>query len=57
MLPEVRGFAIDAMMAMIREDLAALNVSHAVFFSERSLQGAAMAERLLEPSRHCAREA
>ncbi len=39
-LPEVRRYAIDAMMAMIREDLAALNVSHAVFFSERSLQAA-----------------
>ncbi len=25
------------MMVMIREDLAALNVTHAVFFSERSL--------------------
>ena len=29
--------AIDAMMAMIRDDLAALNVHHDVFFSERSL--------------------
>ena len=29
--------AIDSMMAMIREDLAALNVHHDVFFSERSL--------------------
>ncbi|TWG95540.1 arginyl-tRNA synthetase [Mesorhizobium sp. J18] len=29
--------AIDAMMVMIREDLAALNVHHEVFFSERSL--------------------
>ncbi|MDP3895300.1 MAG: arginine--tRNA ligase [Mesorhizobium sp.] len=28
---------IDAMMAMIREDLAALNVHHEVFFSERTL--------------------
>ena len=28
------------MMAEIREDLAALNISHDVFFSERSLQGA-----------------
>lgn len=37
-LPQVRDFAIDAMMAMIRADLAALNVSHAVFFSERTLQ-------------------
>ncbi len=34
----VRKRAIDAMMAMIREDLAALNVVHDVFFSERSLQ-------------------
>ena len=29
--------AIDAMMALIREDLAALNVHHDVFFSERDL--------------------
>jgi arginyl-tRNA synthetase len=36
-LPLVRAKAIDMMMAMIREDLAALNVTHDVFFSERSL--------------------
>jgi arginyl-tRNA synthetase len=30
--------AIDGMMAMIRDDLAALGVVHEVFFSERSLQ-------------------
>jgi arginyl-tRNA synthetase len=36
-LPIVKDKAIDAMMAMIREDLAALNVTHEVFFSERSL--------------------
>ena len=36
-LPVVREAAIDAMMAMIREDLAALNIRHDVFFSERSL--------------------
>ncbi len=36
-LPLVRIIATDAMMAMIREDLAALNVRHDVFFSERSL--------------------
>ncbi len=36
-LPIVRDRAIAAMMAMIREDLAALNVEHDVFFSERSL--------------------
>lgn len=33
----VKDRAIDAMMAMIREDLAALNVHHDVFFSERAL--------------------
>ncbi len=33
-----RDAAIDAMMEEIRGDLAALNVKHAVFFSERSLQ-------------------
>jgi arginyl-tRNA synthetase len=36
-LPLVRAKAIEMMMAMIREDLAALNVRHDVFFSERSL--------------------
>jgi arginyl-tRNA synthetase len=36
-LPQVRAFAIDAMMDMIREDLKALSIDHAVFFSERSL--------------------
>src|SRR3984893_618810 len=51
-LDEVRGAAIDAMMAMIRADLACLNIKHEVFFSERSLTrggagdlvGAAIAE-------------
>jgi arginyl-tRNA synthetase len=37
-LPLVREAAIDAMMEMIRGDLAALNIHHDVFFSERSLQ-------------------
>src|SRR3954453_1377124 len=32
-----RAKSIDMMMAMIREDLAALNVKHEAFFSERSL--------------------
>ncbi|MGH6831166.1 MAG: arginine--tRNA ligase, partial [Methylocella sp.] len=36
-LDEVRGAAIDAMMAMIRADLACLNIDHDVCFSERSL--------------------
>jgi arginyl-tRNA synthetase len=36
-LPIVRAKAIDMMMDAIRADLAALNVRHDVFFSERSL--------------------
>jgi arginyl-tRNA synthetase len=36
-LPIVRQATIDAMMALIRDDLAALDVRHDVFFSERSL--------------------
>jgi arginyl-tRNA synthetase len=36
-MPLVKDRTIDAMMAMIREDLAALNVHHDVFFSERTL--------------------
>ncbi len=38
-LPLVRRRAIDAMMAMIRDDLAALNIAHEVFASERELTG------------------
>lgn len=36
-LPIVRDKAVSMMMAEIREDLAALNVKHDIFFSERSL--------------------
>ena len=36
-LPEVRHFAIDAMMNLVRENLAALGVKHEVFSSERAL--------------------
>ena len=36
-LPSVRAKAIAAMMAMIKDDLAALKIKHHVFFSERSL--------------------
>lgn len=36
-LPLVRTFAISRMMDMIRDDLAALNIRHDVFFSEASL--------------------
>ncbi|MFD1744225.1 arginine--tRNA ligase [Rhizobium helianthi] len=36
-MPIVKDRAIDAMMAMIREDLDALNVHHDIFYSERTL--------------------
>ena len=36
-LPVVRAKAIEMMMASVRADLAALNINHDVFFSERSL--------------------
>jgi arginyl-tRNA synthetase len=39
-LPVVRSRAIAVMMAMIREDLKALNIVHDVFSSERALTGA-----------------
>ena len=36
-LPVVRAKAIEMMMAMVRVDLAALNIAHDIFYSERSL--------------------
>jgi arginyl-tRNA synthetase len=39
-LPAARKRAIDAMMAMIRDDLAALHIAHEIFASERALTGA-----------------
>jgi arginyl-tRNA synthetase len=36
-LPMVREAAVGAMLAMIKDDLAALDIRHDVFFSERSL--------------------
>ncbi|MCP5002124.1 MAG: arginine--tRNA ligase [Hyphomicrobiales bacterium] len=38
-MPIVKDRSIEAMMRMIREDLAALNVVHDVFYSERELHG------------------
>ncbi len=46
-LPEVREIATDAMMAMIRADLALLNVRMDRFFSERSLYGTGRIEAAL----------
>ncbi|MGD9803525.1 MAG: arginine--tRNA ligase [Hyphomicrobiaceae bacterium] len=36
-LPFIRAFSTDAMLGMIKDDLAALNIKHDVFFSEREL--------------------
>ena len=47
-LPVVRAAAIDAMMAMIREDLAALNVHHDVFFPEAGLQRGPQGDRVAQ---------
>lgn len=47
-LGEVRTFATEAMMAMIREDLALLDVEMDVFFSEKSLYGTGRIEAALQ---------
>jgi arginyl-tRNA synthetase len=47
-LPPVRRFAIDAMMDMIREDLAAIGIRHDVFFSEATLQGGEAGNKVAE---------
>ncbi|MFK7937919.1 MAG: arginine--tRNA ligase [Roseovarius sp.] len=46
-LAEVRAFSTDAMMALIREDLAALGVKMDVFYSEKSLYGTGQIEAAL----------
>ena len=47
-LEEVRVFATERMMEMIRADLAALGVKMDVFFSEKSLYGTGRIEQALE---------
>ena len=44
----VRDFAIDAMLASIREDLALLGVSHDVFSSERALVASGAADAAID---------
>ena len=46
-LPDVREFAIERMMAMIRGDLAALGVAMDVYFSERALTNTGQTEAAL----------
>ncbi len=47
-LADIRAFATDAMMDLIREDLAALGVEMDVFYSEKSLYGTGRIEEALE---------
>lgn len=47
-LPIIRDASIDAMMAMIREDLAALGIDQDVFFSERTLHQGGAGESAIE---------
>ena len=47
-LGPVRSFAVAAMMALIREDLAAIGIRHAVFTSERAIVEAGMIEAAVE---------
>ena len=46
-MPPVRDFAIDAMMGLIRDDLAALGIAHDVFSSERELAVSGAVEEAL----------
>ncbi len=46
-VPVVRDFAVDAMMAVIREDLAELGIEQSVFTSERALVEAGRVEEVL----------
>jgi arginyl-tRNA synthetase len=47
-LEEVREYATEAMMALIREDLALLGVKMDVFFSEKALYGTGRIEQAIE---------
>ena len=47
-LAEVREFSTDAMMGLIREDLALLGIKMDVFYSEKSLYGTGRIEAALE---------
>ena len=47
-LEDVRSFSTDAMMDLIREDLALLGVKMDVFFSEKSLYGTGLIEKAID---------
>ncbi|MGX0977164.1 arginyl-tRNA synthetase [Roseovarius sp. MBR-51] len=50
-LEPIRDFSTDRMMALIREDLAALGVEMDVFYSEKSLYGTGLIEAAIEDLR------
>ena len=50
-LTDVRSFSTDRMMALIREDLAALGVEMDVFYSEKSLYGTGRIEAAIDDLR------
>ena len=47
-LEEVRNFATDEMMKLIRDDLASLGVEMDVFYSEKSLYGTGRIESAID---------
>ena len=47
-LPRVKDFAIEAMMELIRADLAALGITHETFFSERELHSSGRIDAALQ---------
>ncbi|WP_366555989.1 arginine--tRNA ligase [Aquibaculum sediminis] len=47
-LPEVRAFAIDAMMGLVRADLQAIGIEHDLFVSERALVEAGAVDAVIE---------
>lgn len=50
-LPLIRGYAIDAIMAIIRDDLAAIGIHHNVFTSERAILDSGSVEQAVEALR------
>ncbi len=51
-LPEIRAFAIDAMMVLIRDDLAVLGIEQDVFSSERDLVAAGAVDAVMKMLEH-----
>ena len=50
-LPALRRFAVEAMMVLIRQDLAVMGIAHDIFTSERDLAESGAVERAIESLR------